>query len=222
MSSAYVPPPPHGPNWSQWGERLNAWLMQTKDKLRSLTTGETAADDAILMWDRSGGYPVVSKNGEWRQIVLADGNGFLYNNSDISAASSNTAYAIEFTIGSGTGLTIGASPNQSRIYFDEGGTYFLTFTAQIYSTNSSAQNFYFWPRINGVDVPLGATRAVLSANGETQPITKGAVFTVNADDYLEAMWATSDHTKGSLEAFAATAFSPADPSVTLSIVRISG
>ena len=219
---SWLPPPPHGKQWNDWGERLNSWLVRTKGNLRQLTTGETAADDGILMWDRSGEYPVVSKNGEWRQIVLADGNGFLYNNTDITASASDTAEAIEFTIGSGSGLTLGTSPNQSRIYFDEGGTYFLTFTAQIYSTNSSAQTFYFWPRINGTDVPLGATRAVLSANGQTQPVTKGAVFNVNSGDYLEAMWATSDYTKGSLEAFAATAFSPADPSVTLSIVRISG
>src|SRR5210317_2550141 len=100
---SWLPPTPQGNNWSDWGERLNSYLVRTKDRLRQLTTGESASDDGILMWDRSGEYPVVSKNGEWRQIVLADGNGFLYNNSDISAASSDTAYAIEFTIGSGTG-----------------------------------------------------------------------------------------------------------------------
>ena len=111
---------------------------------------------------------------------------------------------------------------RSRYGHKEGGEYWLSFTAQVYSTNSSAQTFYFWPKINGTDVPLGATRAVLSANGQTIPVTKGAVFNVNSGDYLEAMWAISDHTKGSLEAFAATAFAPASPSVTLSITRISG
>jgi len=222
VSSPYLPPPPHGPQWNQWGERLNAWLVRTKDRLRYLTANDTASDNGILMYDEVDGYPVVSKNGEWRQIVLADGNGFLYNNADITASASDTAEAIEFTIGTGSGLTLGTSPNESRIYFDEGGTYFLTFTAQIQSTNSSDQTFYFWPRINGVDVALGATRATLHSNGSTKPVTKGAVFDVNDDDYLEAMWATSDHTKGSLNAFAATAFAPATPSVTLSVVRISG
>jgi len=219
---SWLPPPPHGNNWSDWGERLNSYLVQTKDRLRQLTTGETAAEDGILMWDRSGEYPVVSKNGEFRQIVLADGYGFLYNNSDIVATASNTAEAIDFTIGSGSGLTIGTSPNESRIYFTEGGEYWLSFTAQVYSTNSSAQTFYFWPKINGTDVPLGAMQATLTSNGQAKPITKAAVFNVNSGDYLEAMWAVSDHTKGSLEAFAATAFAPASPSVTLSITRISG
>jgi len=219
---SWLPPPPHGNNWSDWGERLNSYLVQTKDRLRQLTTGETAAEDGILMWDRSGEYPVVSKNGEFRQIVLADGYGFLYNNSDITASASDTAQAINFTIGSGSGLTIGTSPNQSRIYFTEGGEYWLSFTAQTYSTNSSAQTFYFWPKINGTDVPLGAMQATLTSNGQAKPVTKAAVFNMNSGDYLEAMWAVSDHTKGSLEAFAATAFAPASPSVTLSITRISG
>jgi len=220
--SSLIPPPPHGNLWSDWAERLNSYLVRTKDRLRQLTTGESASDDGILMWDRSGEYPVVSKNGEWRQIVLADGNGFLYNNSSITATANNTPEAIDFTIGTGSGLTIGASPNESRIYFDEGGTYLLTFTAEVFSTNSSAQTFYFWPRINGSDVALGATRAVIAANGQSQPITKGAVFDVDSGDYLEAMWAISDYTKGSLKAYAATAFAPSNPSVTLSVVRISG
>jgi len=217
-----TPPPPLGDTWTTWGERLNTYLQRFMNRLQFLSDGDLASDDGIMMWDRSGEYPVVSKNGEWRQIVLADGYGFLYNNADITATASNTAQAINFSIGSGSGLTIGTSPNESRIYFTEGGEYWLSFTAQTYSTNSSAQTFYFWPRINGVDVPLGAMQATLTSNGQAKPATKAAVFNVNSGDYLEAMWAVSDHTKGSLEAFAATAFAPASPSVTLSITRISG
>ena len=217
-----IPPPPHGANWSDWGERLNAFLQRNLSRLNQLRGGESAAEDGYMAWDRSGEYPVVSKNGEWRQIVLGDGEGFLYINSDVTAAASNTAYALQFTIGSGSGLTLGDSPNQSRIYFDEGGTYSLSFSAQVYSTNSAAQTFYFWPRINGADVQLGATQAVLSANGETMPVTKAAVFNVSSGDYLEAVWATSDHTKGSLKALAATAFAPATPAVTLSVIRVKG
>ena len=65
---SWLPPPPHGNQWSDWGERLNSWLVRTKDRLRQLTTGETAADDGILMWDRDDGYPVVSKSGEWMPL----------------------------------------------------------------------------------------------------------------------------------------------------------
>jgi hypothetical protein len=117
------------------------------------------------------------------------------------------------------GISLGTAPNQSRIIFEEGGLYYLTFTAQIYSTSGSQVNFRFWPKLNGVDVVSGTTLASLHDNTATKPVTKGAIFRVSANDYLEAMWATSS-TNGRLEAFPATAYAPAAPSVSLSITRI--
>lgn len=218
-----LPPPPLGPNWNAWGERLNSFLARTRDKLRQLTANERASDDGILMWDRSGPYPVVSLDGEWRQIVVANGYAFLFQDATINAAASDTAYPIVFdapAAGYAEGISLGASPNQSRIIFEEGGLYSLNFTAQIYSTKGSKVSFYFWPRINGVDIPSGTTQATLHDNQQTKPVTKGAIFSVDAGDYLEAMWATDSHTDSSLEAFAATAFAPATPSVSLSISRV--
>lgn len=219
-----IPPPPLGSQWNIWAEKLNTYLQRTRDKLRQLTVGEKASDDGILMWDRSGPYPVVSLGGEWRQIVVANGWAFLYQDNNITAAASDTGYPIVFdapAAGQAKGISLGASPNQSRIIFEEGGLYSLSFTAQIYSTKGSKLGFWFWPRINGVDVPSGTTRATLHDNEQTKPVTKGAIFSVEAGDYLEAVWATDDHTVASLEAFAATAFAPATPSVSLSITRIS-
>jgi hypothetical protein len=166
---------------------------------------------------------VVSLDGEWRQLVLANGFAFLSQDADITAAASSTAYAIVFdapATGYADGITLGASPNQSRIIFEEGGLYYLSFTAQIYSTNASQSDFYFWPRLNGVDVTAGTTLASTHNNGQTFPVTKGAIFSVSAGDYLEAYWATSSHANSFLKAFAATAFSPAAPSASLSITRI--
>lgn len=222
MSLPDIPPPPTGESWKAWAERLNTFMARAKGKLSFKDASSNPSQDGVLLWDRVNEYPVVSKNSEWRQIVLADGEGFLYNASDITASASNTAEALEFSIGVGTGISLGDSPNQSRIYFDEGGTFNLSFTAQIYSTNSSAVTFYFFPKINGVTQDLGATRATLSSNGQTMPVTKSAIFSVNDGDYLEAFWAVSDHTSTSLKAFAATAFAPAAPSVSLSIARVRG
>lgn len=221
--SAEIPPPPLGPNWNAWGERINSFLIRTRDRLRHQVADEKATDDGLLMWDRSGQYPVVSLDGEWRQLVVANGYAFLFQDNNITAVASNTGYPIVFdtpAAGYADGISLGASPNQSRIIFEEGGLYSLNFTAQIYSTKGSKLTFWFWPRINGVDVPSGATTATLHDNGQTKPVTKGAIFTVEAGDYLEAYWATDDHTVASLEAFAATAFAPATPSVSISIHRI--
>ena len=223
MALQGFPPPPTGSVWNIWAEKLNEFLIRTRGRLRSLTANDSAKEDGILMWDREGPYPVVSLDGEWRQIVVANGYAFLFQDANITAAASDTAYPIVFdtpAAGYADGISIGASPNQSRIIFEEGGLYNLSFTAQIYSTSGSDVSFWFWPRINGVDVPSGATKATLHNNSATKPVTKGAIFSVEAGDYLEAVWATDNHTNASLEAFAATAFAPATPSVSLSISRV--
>jgi hypothetical protein len=207
----------------QWGEALRRYLARTRSQLEALTSGSPASENGTILWDRENKYPVVSLDGEWRQLVIANGFAFLTQDNDITAAASDTATAIVFDtapMGYSDGISLGSAPNQSRIIFDEGGLYYLTFTAQIYSTNSSQSDFYFWPRLNGTDVPEGATLASTHNNGQTMPVTKGAIFSVSAGDYLEAYWATSAHTNSFLKAFAATAFAPAAPSVSLSITRI--
>jgi len=212
-----------GPDVRQWGENLRRYLARTRSQLEALTTGAPASEDGGIFWDRQNKYPVVSLDGEWRQLVIANGFAFLTQDNDVTAAASSTAYAIVFdapAAGYADGISLGASPNQSRIIFAEGGLYYLTFTAQIFSTNASQSDFYFWPRLNGVDVPSGTTLGSTHNNGQTLPVTKGAIFSVSAGDYLEAYWATSSHTNSFLKAFAATAFSPAAPSVSLSITRI--
>ena len=64
------PPAPSGTEWKTWGERLVSYLSTNKDKLRHITSGESASEDGILMWDRALGTIVVSKNGAWVKVKL--------------------------------------------------------------------------------------------------------------------------------------------------------
>jgi hypothetical protein len=63
-------PPPLGESWKHWGERLVAFLAKDKDQLRHLTTNDSAAEDGVLMWDRTNQTIVVSKNGAWVKVKL--------------------------------------------------------------------------------------------------------------------------------------------------------
>ena len=73
--SRFESPPSSGlTDFRRWSERLNDFLIRTKSRLAHFTTNDSATDDGIILWDPVG-YPVVSKNNEWRQIVLADGYG---------------------------------------------------------------------------------------------------------------------------------------------------
>lgn len=207
-------------DWKIWGRQLTAYLRRNLVKLQWKSTGETPHENGIILWDEVNGYPVVSKGNEFRQIVLADGYASFTKADSVAFAIADTEQVITYdTPVYIDGITQGTPT--SRIVFEEGGNYLLSFTAQIYSTNSSTVDFYFFPKINGTAVTGSTIKANLHGNGETTVVSRSAIFSVSADDYLEVACACSS-TDGSLNAFSATAFSPATPSTTLSITRISG
>ncbi len=210
-------PPPVGPDWKIWARQISSFLSRTMPSIQFRAGGETAATNGILLWDDDAGYPVVSKNGEFRQIVLSDGQYEGAITADQTAAAIDTAYALTYTPATADGITNGTPA--SRIVFEEGGHYMASFSAQITSTSGSTVTFYFWPRINGVDAPNSTIVASLHQNGATTVVSRSTTFDVQAGDYLEAMWAV-DRTNGYLEATAATAFSPAAPATTLGITRL--
>ena len=219
MTQQQRPPEPYGDDWKTWGRRLMQFMSQTRSPLVQQTGGESAADDGTLMWDRENLSPVISRSGVWRQIVIANGVAHLEITTDQTAALINTAYPLTFTIMPGSvGVSLGTPT--SRIIFAEGGSYTLSFTAQTSSTSGSTVNFWFWPRINGVDIADSGMQNTLHQNGATMIVSRTQIFNVNAGDYLEAYWAT-DSTNGSLQHHAANAFAPATPASTLAISRIN-
>lgn len=211
-------PPVIGNQWQVWAEDLRRYLARAQSQLSARETTSSANEDGVILWDRANGYPVVSKDGVFRQIVLADGYAIFSQDTDITAAAINTAYKVALDNIAAQGITLTGSP-LTDITFVEGGLYSLAFTAQIASTSSSTVNFRFWPRINSVDVTGSTIVASLHSNGSTIVVSRTAIFSVSAGDVLNVMWAT-DSTSGSLKAHAATAYAPAAPSVTLSINRI--
>lgn len=219
MTQQYRAPEPRGDDWKAWARRMMQYLGQTRIPLVQQTGGEPAADDGLLMWDRENKYPVVSKNGEWVQVVLEDGQYAGAVSTDQTAASTNTAYALTYTSSIADGVTNGTP--SSRLVFEEAGQYMISFSAQIASTSSSTVNFWFWPRVNGTDVTGSTMKNALHQNGSVLVVSRSAIFDLNAGDYLEAMWAV-DSTTGFLDATAATAFAPAAPASTIAITRLHG
>jgi len=210
--------PPVGNDLGTWANDLRRWLARSWDNLTFRDSAAPATQNGVLLWDAAGGYPVVSKGDEWRQIILADGYAVLGQDADITAAAADTAYKIALDDIITEGITLTGSP-LTEITFIEGGLYSLSFSAQISSTSSSAVYFRFWPRINGSDTAGSTILASLHNNGATTTVSRTAIFSVSAGDVLSVMWATTS-TNGYLHAHAATAYAPASPSVTLVISRI--
>lgn len=217
------PPPPLGTDWKVWGERLTAFLSTTRDKLRSLTSGESASDDGILMWDRIDKNPVVSIDGEWIPLGLGGGtnsgsHAYVYSTTSQTASVINTAYGITWNnIGANNNISINGS-DSTRIDFAKGGTFYINFHATLASSNASTKTVYFYPKVNGTTQDHSTIITTLHENGQKKIASRNGLFTVSAGDYLQAMWATDD-VAAWLENNTATSFAPSTPSVTLSIVE---
>ena len=212
-------PPPVGPDWKVWARQVSTYLTRALPSIQFKTGGETAATNGIFLWDDVSGYPVVSKNGEFRQIVLSDGQYEGAITTDQVAAVINTPYALTYTAATADGITNGTPA--SRLVFEEAGHYMASFSAQVTSNSGSTVTFYFWPRLNGSDAPNSTIVASLHQNDATTVVSRATTFDVQAGDYLEVMWAV-DRVDGYLEATPATAFSPAAPATTVGITRLYG
>ena len=213
-----IPPPPMGEQWRPWGERLVSYLTRTRTLLSTRLDTDNPSQDGIILWDRTG-YPVVSKNNEFRQIVLADGYASLQRSTNQIATAINTPYAIGWDAPSfNSGVTLDPADN-TKIVFEEDGVYLLAFAVELLSSNSSDKSGWFWPRINGTDVAGSTIKVTMSGNGQHLVMSRSAAFPMTAGSYLQAMWAVSDLALW-IDAPAATAFAPSSPAVTMAITRL--
>ena len=212
--------PPLGPDWAQWGRQLSSYLSRQLPRLFTKSTGDNPSENGIILWDEVNGYPVVSKNNEWRQVVLEDGHANFILTSDVTPALANTAYKLTYDAPVGnSGITQGTPP--SRIVFEEAGEYILSFSAQISSTSASTVHFYFWPSVNGTAVADSAMTTALHQNNATVVVSRSQIFTVTAGSYVEVNYMI-DSTSGFLNYTAASSPVPALPASTLSITRLHG
>lgn len=215
-----TPPPPLGGNWREWAERLNQFIRRTANKLDYKTSGESASEDGVMLWNEEIGHMVVSSNGEYLPIPYGENSyGFFADFNNQAATTINTATAITWdTTAYSHNVSIDGT-DTSKIVFDKSGVYELSFTAELVSSSASSKTFYFWPRVNGLNVANSTMVTTLESNGQKKIVSRSGIFEVNANDYLQAMFATSDLT-ASLSTTAATAFCPASPSVTLSVSEL--
>ena len=212
--------PPIGPDLRQWGRQLTIYLQQNLAKLGFKTSDDNPSENGVILWDNVNGYPVVSKNGEFRQIVLEDGHADFMKTADVVPVAANTAYKLTYDAPTGNdGITQGTPA--SRIVFEEAGEYVVSFSAQISSTSASTVHFYFWPSVNGTNVADSGMTTALHQNNATLVTSRTQIFTFAANDYFEVNYMI-DNTAGFLNYTAASSPVPAIPASTLAITRLHG
>ena len=210
-------PPPVGPDWKPWGERLRQYLGAVRSNLATRVEYDSPAVDGVTLWDRTG-YPVVSKSGEFRQVILANGYAQVLKTASQVAATADTAYAVTWNdITFADGITLDPA-DSTKIVFEEGGKFIVAFSAELKSGSSNAKSIWFWPRINGTDSAGSTMKTSLNVNNEEIFVSRTAILQIASGQYLQAMFAVSD-VDITITAPATTAFAPASTAATLSITR---
>lgn len=138
--------------------------------------------------------------------------------TNYSPAAANTAYAVSFdTTRINNGVSIGSPA--SRIVVTQSGFYDISCTLQYSSGNSSSKDIYTWIRKNGVDVSQSSRLISLSGSGTYSAVLVSESVSMNANDYIEIMFASTD-TNVSITAVASTAFAPGSPAANLVVEQI--
>jgi hypothetical protein len=152
-----------------------------------------------------------------------------YYNSSATYQGSFYSTALQTTIGSeikamtltDTDISNGVSlVSGSQIKVANAGVYNLQFSAQIQkTTGGSREIIYIWFRKNGQDIPNSNTALTLANNSDLLVASWNFFSQMNATDYLQVMWYTTDsHIQ--LIPSSATANYPAIPSVIITMNKV--
>jgi hypothetical protein len=156
---------------------------------------------------------------------LTFSHGSFYDTTDQTATSTTTAYAITLNT---TDISQGVSlVSSSQITVEDAGIYNIQFSAQLANDTNAPQDIDIWLRKNGVDIANSNSRFGLatrkSAGAPYHVIgSLNFVVEVQAIDYIELMWCTTD-VGARIEQYPAgtSPTRPAIPSVIVTVVRVS-
>ena len=149
-------------------------------------------------------------------------HGAFQDSTDQTAANTTTAYAVTFnTTDFSNGVTIASN---SRITVADSGIWNLQFSIQFTNTTNASQDVDVWFRVNGTNVANSNSRfGFAPRKGAGDPYHTIAALnyfvSLNATDYVEIMWRTTD-IGVQIEQYAAGT-SPTRPAVPSAIVTMS-
>ena len=149
-------------------------------------------------------------------------HGAFQDSTDQVAANTTTAYAVTFnTTDFSNGVTIASG---SRITVADAGIWNLQFSIQFTNTTNSSQDVDVWFRVNGTNSANSNSRfGFAPRKGASDPYHTIAAMnyflSLNATDYVEIMWRTTD-IGVTIEQYPAGT-SPTRPAVPSAIVTMS-
>lgn len=158
--------------------------------------------------------------GEFGGRFVEAPNGKFFSTTDQTATSPNTAYALEFeNTYLGEAISVEGTP-KTRITPTYSGVYNFELSIEITSTNASSKELSFWVRRDGVDIATSARQHVIAGSGGVDDFEYSFTLDVQAGQYVELMWATTDITVV-LDAQPAVSPRPAIPSTLVTVIFVS-
>jgi hypothetical protein len=141
--------------------------------------------------------------------------GSFYDTTTQTATTINTAKAITFnSTDLSNGVFIGTPT--SRIIVDSEGIYNFDTSFQLDKTTGGTDEFYFWFRLNGTDVPDSASQIRIQGNDAEIFSSLNYFFDLKAGDYVEMMFSATSLSV-ELLSVVATPPVPAIPSIILTV-----
>jgi len=141
--------------------------------------------------------------------------GSFYDTTTQTATTINTAKAITFnSTDLSNGVFIGTPT--SRIIVDSEGIYNFDTSFQLDKTTGGTDEFYFWFRLNGTDVPDSVIQIRIQGNDAEIFSSLNYFFDLKAGDYVEMMFSTTS-LDVELLSVVATPPVPAIPSIILTV-----
>lgn len=217
------------PVWQQWLDRIQQVLNfvtganpSTNRPSQDLFTGATNFDtdlNAPAWWNGSAWVTFAG-------LVPQKCYGSFYDNTNQTAANTTTAYAITCNTPDGSyGVSLVSG---SRVTVSQAGTYNFQFSIQFVNTDNNGNHpleVDIWLKKNGANVDESNSQFTVpnSHGGHEGKLIAALNFivTMNANDYLELYWHTTN-TLISIATIAAqtTPSIPATPSVILTIQQV--
>jgi hypothetical protein len=146
--------------------------------------------------------------------------GSFYDTTTQAATVINTATAITFNnTDLSNGVYLGAPT--SRVIVDTEGVYNFDTSFQIDKTSGGTAEFFFWFRLNGVDVANSASQIRIQGNNAEIFSSLNYFFDLKSNDYIELMFSVTNLSL-ELTAFPAAAPHPGIPSIILTVANNIG
>lgn len=143
--------------------------------------------------------------------------GLFYSTTAQTAAATNTGYPVQFeNIYIRNGVEV---VSNTRLTAATDGMFNFQVTLQTKSSNSSDTTVWTWINKSGTDVPYGGQIQTVKGNA-TRALYWNFSIDMEAGDYIEMYWATSD-TALQLYTEAATAPHPGIPSTIVAVSFVS-